>query len=63
MRREHLFEIRMPIPPLSVQDSLVIYLTNLEQRVTSAVDQYRDSKQEIDALLPSILDKAFRGEL
>lgn len=52
-------EIRVPVPPFEKQlwfDSLQakLYLANQEQEKTS---------KELDAMLPSILDKAFKGEL
>jgi type I restriction enzyme S subunit len=52
-----LAKIRVPVPPIDSQrwfDSL--------QEMVGAVSQLQ-AEAELDALLPSILDRAFRGEL
>lgn len=55
--------IKIPLPSLSQQRSLVDYLNNLQLQI-KRVKQFReDALQEFDALLPAILDKAFKGEL
>lgn len=50
---------KMPLPPMAVQQSL--------RCVKSKVDEIKrlqaQTTAELDALLPSILDKAFKGEL
>jgi type I restriction enzyme S subunit len=54
----------LPVPrlPLTEQRRIVIYLDDLEMKVGSLNRQYADTSAELDALLPSILDKAFKGE-
>ncbi|SRR6266487_1500637 len=50
-------------PPLSEQDRIVAYLNDLQAKVSMLkVAQIRTSTV-LDAMLPSILDKAFKGEL
>ena len=55
--------IKIPLPSLSQQRSLVDYLNNLQLQI-KRVKQFReDALQEFDALLPAILDKAGTGLL
>jgi len=55
--------IELPFPPLSDQRRIVAYLDDLEARVDSLKALQAKTAAELDALLPSILDKAFKGEL
>ena len=58
-----LASIAIPIPPLAEQRQAVRYLDSLRARV-DAVRRLQESTQaELAALLPAVLDKAFRGEL
>jgi len=50
-------------PPLSEQRRIVAYLDDLQAKVDVLKAQQTQSAAELDALLPSILDKAFKGEL
>ncbi|MEN6407176.1 MAG: restriction endonuclease subunit S [Thermoguttaceae bacterium] len=50
-------------PPLSEQRRIVAYLGDLQSKVDSLKALQSQSAAELDALLPSILDKAFKGEL
>jgi type I restriction enzyme S subunit len=55
--------IKLPIPPSSEQHRIVVYLDALQTKV-DAVKQYQAATAAaLDALLPSILDRAFKGEL
>jgi type I restriction enzyme S subunit len=45
------------------QRSVLAYLNDLQARVDCAKALQSQTQAELDALLPSILDKAFRGEL
>jgi type I restriction enzyme, S subunit len=61
-----LSEIRkfpVPLPPLPVQQRVVAYLDSFQARVDALKVLQERTAAELDALLPSILDKAFRGEL
>jgi type I restriction enzyme, S subunit len=48
---------------LSEQDRIVAYLDGLQAKVDGLKRLQADAAAELDALLPSILDKAFKGEL
>lgn len=51
------------LPPLSEQRHIVAYLDNLQAKVDTMKYLREEAIKELDALLPSILDKAFKGEL
>ncbi len=53
----------IPIPPLEEQTRLVSYLDDLQARMDASKELQSETSAELDALLPSILDKAFKGEL
>ncbi len=56
-------EIHIPVPSLSEQRRIVAYLDDLQAKVDSLKDLQAETAAELDALLPSILDKAFKGKL
>lgn len=60
-RRIGQFEIA--IPPIEVQRRIVSYLDDLQANVDAMKRLQADTAAELDALLPSVLDKAFNGEL
>ena len=45
------------------QRRIVAYLDDLQAKVDAVKAQQAQSAAELDALLPSILDKAFKGDL
>jgi len=51
------------LPSLSEQHRIVAYLDNLQAKVDTLKRLQTETAAEVDALLPSILDKAFKGEL
>jgi type I restriction enzyme S subunit len=53
----------IPVPPLAEQRRIVAYLNDLQAKVDSLKALQTQTQAELDALLPSILDKAFKGEL
>lgn len=55
----------LPVPklPLSEQRYIVAYLDKLQAKVDVLQRLQTETAAELDALLPSILDKAFKGEL
>ena len=55
--------LSLPIPALPYQRRVVSYLDNLNSKVDSIKRLQAETSAELDAMLPSILDKAFRGEL
>jgi type I restriction enzyme S subunit len=54
---------RLPVPPVPEQRRIVAYLDDLQAKVDCVKALQGQTKAELDALLPSILDKAFKGEL
>jgi len=53
----------IPVPPLPEQRRIVVYLNGLQAKVDALKGLQNETAAELDALLPSILDKAFKGEL
>ena len=51
------------LPPLDEQRRIVTYLDYLQAKIDSQKYLQAQTQTEFDALLPSILDKAFKGEL
>src|SRR5439155_23634475 len=54
---------QIPLPSLAEQHRIVAYLDDLQAKVDSLKQVQAETSAELDALLPSILDKAFKGEL
>jgi type I restriction enzyme S subunit len=50
-------------PPLPEQHRIVTYLDDLQAQVDELTALQDATQAELDALLPSVLDRAFRGEL
>ncbi len=55
--------VRLPIPPLPEQRRIVAELDALQSQVDSLKRLQGETEAELEALLPAILDRAFRGEL
>lgn len=55
--------LSFPYPPLAKQLETVNYLQNMRSKVQIIHTTQDRATAELDALLPSILDKAFKGEL
>jgi type I restriction enzyme S subunit len=53
----------LPIPPLPTQYRVVAELDALQAKVDSIKTLQTETAAELDAMLPAILDKAFKGEL
>jgi len=51
------------IPPLSEQQRIVSYLDGLQAKVDAVRRLQTETAAELDALLPAVLHRAFRGEL
>jgi len=56
-------KIDVCLPPLPEQRRIVAYLDDLQAKVDALKQLQTETSAELDALLPSILDKAFKGEL
>lgn len=54
---------RIPLPPFDEQRRIVAYLDSLQAQVDRLKALQAQTAAELEALLPSILDKAFKGEL
>ncbi len=55
--------IEIVCPPLSKQEHIVTYFDDLQTKVDALKQLQSETSAELDALLPSILHKAFKGEL
>lgn len=56
-------QLLIPRPRMDEQHRVVAYLEGVAARVDALKALHEDTAAELDALMPSILDKAFRGEL
>lgn len=56
-------KIEIALPPIHEQRRIVAYLDDLQAKVDAVKGLQADTQAELDALLPSVLDRAFRGEL
>jgi type I restriction enzyme, S subunit len=59
----HISSTEVPVPPLSEQGRIVAELDALQAQVDALKRVQAETAAELDALLPSILDKAFTGNL
>lgn len=55
--------IEVPLPGLSEQRRLVAHLDNVRAKMDGVSRLQAQTAAELDALLPSVLDKAFKGQL
>ncbi len=53
----------LPVPPLPEQRQVIADLDALQEKTDALKSLQTETSAELNALLPSILDKAFRGEL
>ncbi len=58
-----LLNFKIPVPSISEQRRIVAHLDNLQAKVDEMKRLREGAMKELDAMLPSILDKAFKGEL
>jgi type I restriction enzyme S subunit len=54
---------RVPVPPLREQRRIVAELDALQVQADHLGSLQAETTAELDALLPAILDRAFKGEL
>jgi len=59
----HIASCLIPLPSLEEQRRLVAYLDGLQAQVSMLRDAQSATERELSAMMPSILDKAFKGEL
>jgi type I restriction enzyme S subunit len=55
--------MQIPVPPLAEQRRIVSELDSLQAEVDALKKLQAETAAELDALLPSLLDRAFKGEL
>ena len=55
--------LSIPIPPLAEQRRIVTRLDALQAKMDALKQAQAASAAELDALLPTVLDRAFRGEV
>lgn len=63
LNQEQLLAYDLPCPPLSEQRRIVAYLDGVQDRADVLRRLQAESAAELDALLPAVLERAFRGEL
>ena len=56
-------EIALPVPSLDEQHRILTHLATMREKLDELKRLQAETAAELDALLPSILDKAFKGEL
>jgi len=55
--------LAFPVVPLTEQRRIVAYLDDLQIKIDALKNLQSETAAELDALMPSILSRAFRGEL
>lgn len=63
LNQDQLLSFQMGYPPLSEQHRIVYYLDELSVKIGKLKRLQSEISAELDALIPSVLDKAFKGEL
>lgn len=58
-----LLAINVPVPPLLEQRRILTELDDLQSQADALKKIQAETAAELNALLPSILDKAFKGKL
>ncbi len=63
INQHHISSISIPVPSIPEQLRIVAYLDDLQAKVDTVKKLQEESEQELNALMPSILSRAFAGEL
>ena len=63
INQKQLKALKIIKPPLEVQKEIVVQLDMLQAKIDTLKRHQAETSAELNALLPSILDKAFKGEL
>jgi type I restriction enzyme S subunit len=63
LETEKLLDFAIPVPPPEEQVRIVSKLNELYRKIEELKKLQSETAAELDALVPSILSKAFRGEL
>ena len=56
-------KVKIPIPTVEEQKRIVSYLEKLKETIKSLRELQQKTEEELEKLIPSVLDKAFRGGL
>ena len=59
----NLKKIKIVVPPLLEQRRIATYLTDLHTKIANMQQVQKQTALELESMMPSILSKAFRGEL
>lgn len=63
VKRSRLRTFKIPLPPFEEQKRIVKYLNKVEKTVESLKKLQQETEEELEKLVPAILDKAFKGRL
>ncbi len=63
IRSSDVLSYKIPLPPLPEQRRIVAYLDALQAKVDALRRLQAETGAELDALMPAVLDRAFKGEL
>jgi len=63
IKRDLLYQTEIPVPPLGEQRRIVARIEELTRRAEEARRVLHEIEDELDRFTPSLLSKAFRGEL
>ena len=60
---ERYSKLKIPFPPLEEQRKIVAYLDGIKETTEFLKQLQQETEEELEKLVPAILDRAFRGEL
>lgn len=63
LNQDQLKAFKMRYPSLSEQQRIVTYLDALQAKIDTAKQLQAETEEEINSILPTVLDRAFKGEL
>jgi type I restriction enzyme, S subunit len=63
LNTDKLLAFQIPVPSILVQERVIAELDALQAKVDAVKRVQTETAAELDAMLPAILDKAFKGEL
>ncbi len=63
LRLSKIKELSLPLPPLSEQRRIVVYLEAVQVKIKALKEAQASTNAELQRLEQAILDRAFRGEL
>lgn len=63
LETDKLLDFEIPVPPIQTQQAIVAQVNCWREKADTVSSIQSQTAAELDALLPAILDRAFRGEL